>query len=447
MSEQKDANAVDRALRDYFTAAAPRPEFLARLESDLQSAPPQRLPTRRGTWRWSVALLTGAMLLLLVVALAGPRQVWAAIQKWAGFAPGYGLVAEDSALRVLAQPVTQTRQGVTLTVQEALLSAQRTSLSFTVQGLPAGAIPQGVVEEKDRLCSPTSVLRLPDGRELPGAGSGGYRGQTYTWDFSFPPVPAEVAQAQWRLDCLPQTLTGQAPANWEIDLRFAAAPANLALLPVDVLPQPSATADNPVVLDQVVETADGYLFLGRFRQVLPAPVGDIMPQLLDGRGLPVGFTIPNDVLTSRSDSEIGWAYQVRQKQISWPLTIRFADVDVYCDDPLAAASFDTGANPPVGQRWEIEKDLFSGPCRVRLARIEREARGYSFYFPDEGHITSLFPTIAGAEGKESGSDHRGGHLNVTLLFAGEAPTGRLTVTFSGAAKFSGPWQVQWQPGK
>jgi hypothetical protein len=64
-----------------------------------------------------------------------------ALQHLFGFIPGVGLVDRSAPIRVLAEPVVVTRSGVSLSVSEAILSADKTVLIVDVKGVPLDAYP------------------------------------------------------------------------------------------------------------------------------------------------------------------------------------------------------------------------------------------------------------------------------------------------------------------
>jgi len=55
-----------------------------------------------------------------------PQRVAAEMKKLFGYLPGFGIVERNAALRVLDEPVTQTREGITVTVKQAFLTLDKT---------------------------------------------------------------------------------------------------------------------------------------------------------------------------------------------------------------------------------------------------------------------------------------------------------------------------------
>jgi len=114
--------------------------------------------------------------------------------------PGIGFVQTNN-LRVLAQPVSQTHQGVTVTVEQVTVDSDRTIIIYKTEGLTiAAANSQG---EGASFGAPTS-LRLPDGTTMQEAPEMGYNGTpeplidnihteggwpNYVWRLVYPSVP------------------------------------------------------------------------------------------------------------------------------------------------------------------------------------------------------------------------------------------------------------------
>ena len=66
------------------------------------------------------------MILLVLLALGLLTGVAYAVGRSLGYIPGVGIIDQSVPLRLLAEPVTITRYGVTITVTDAVLSADKT---------------------------------------------------------------------------------------------------------------------------------------------------------------------------------------------------------------------------------------------------------------------------------------------------------------------------------
>ncbi len=81
--------------------------------------------------RMRVFVTVVLVLLVVITLMASVPAVRAAIQRWFGYVPGIGLVSEGQ-MRVLAEPVSVSRDGITLTVEKSwpTLSAQPFSIKW-----------------------------------------------------------------------------------------------------------------------------------------------------------------------------------------------------------------------------------------------------------------------------------------------------------------------------
>ncbi len=171
------------------------------------------------------------------------------MKRMLGYIPALP-VEEHTSLRVLAAPVSATRDGITLTVEQATLTQEKTVVLYTVEGIPQAARPKG---ESAPACQPAMpTLSLPDGTRLQmegGEGRGWENG--YQSHMTFPPIPAGVDTAQFELPCLSDVAPGAAPQDWELSLRVVPAPPDLTVAPVIEVATPAAATAAPMPVSQV----------------------------------------------------------------------------------------------------------------------------------------------------------------------------------------------------
>jgi hypothetical protein len=241
--ERTHSAEVEEALGALFGAPEPDPAFVDGLECRLmaQEAEPSPLqclqeliwrPLLRHRW----ATIGLAVLLALAVAFVaiGPRRVWADLQRLLGYVPGVGFVNLEET-RVLTAPVTVTRGGVTLRVEQVLAQPEGTTIVISSEGLsPEDEFwPEGV--EMEEGFEPR--LRLPDDKSL--------EPDTFTlrWGagtLEFPPLPSEVYRLNLELPRLPLVPAGIAAEDWEIPLTLRPATGELVN---ELFPQPYAPPD------------------------------------------------------------------------------------------------------------------------------------------------------------------------------------------------------------
>ncbi len=448
--EEKVRAAVD--------APGPREEFVQDLWIRLaQTAPAsslRRTAARRRMHFRPAWIGVGVVLAALVLAtlIIGPTRVYAAIRGLLGYIPGVGIVDQSAPIRVLAEPVSQTRDGVTITVTSATLTADRTHVEYRIFGVPRSAYPD---REDVHGCFGSDYLLLPDGTQLE-------RMQDY------PPLPVEVTQAVLVIPCIDETLPGTVPENWALPLRFVPAPADLTVMPViELSPSPEVTAETPampedsqrapVTFDQVIETSDGYILLGRLMpQVVTGEWAQVtgMPQMRDASEAKVVYTIPSDIQppeVNDGSGGYGFVLQFEAANLTYPLSLSFPGVVVGPADPAARAQFefDAGSDPQPGQVWTLNQRIELVGHTLTLVSISTDSRnGYAFKFESGPELYSVSVDLEGhtASGGGGGGGVTGGTFYTSLGYA-KLPTGKLMVNVSNLVlvKDRVTWDGLWSP--
>ena len=444
-------------IRLAFATPAIRPEFADVLHREIMrraqskkslARSPKRL---RPAWSITLAILT---LLTAVVLIVGPRRVYAAVVRLFGYIPGVGIVDDSSPIRVLTEPVSQTRDGVTITVTSATLAGDKTHIDYRIFGVPGSAYPRS---ENNTGCMQAEYLRLPDGTRLE---------REY---YGFEPLPADVDEAVLVIPCIMNTLPGEVPENWELPLRFMPAPADLTVMPVyeEATPTPSSdpvpednagTAsalplDDALSVDKVIETEDGYILIGQFQpQQTPEQWVQTSGMLLtDANGKVVPYTYSNDVNASIPAN--GWAAQFKNAGLTYPLTIAFSGVYLQSASTEIAVmfSFDAGPNPQPGDKWVLDRDFELAGHTVTLESITATSQnGYSFHFQVEEQVYSVAVEIvdhpANGGGGGGGGGLTDGKFSTSLSYT-QLPSGELTVHIYNSVLIGDAvtWQSQWSP--
>jgi hypothetical protein len=221
--EQK--TPFEERLKDQLTRAQIDPAFTSRLRAEL-SQRERELSSPRGafSFRWSYALVPLLLAAILVFAV-GPTKVLAQLQTWLGFVPGAGLVESTSDLRVLAQPVSQTRDGVTVRIKNAVITSDKSRFDIELLNIPYES--HFSQNPGQPVCNQQPYLLLPDGTKLLA-------------ENNFAPIPKEINEASYVIPCLSMRTLGKAPENWQLPVKFVAAPADLPVYAYN-LPEPGIT--------------------------------------------------------------------------------------------------------------------------------------------------------------------------------------------------------------
>jgi len=430
-------------VRGAFNAPDIRPAFAEQLRNQLaQAAEGKFRPARRPFYlrpAWA-ALLVVLAALIIGTLLIGPQRVYAAVRQLFGYLPGVGIIDESEPIRVLAERVRVTRDGVTVSVNQATLLANETRLDYGVSGVPLSAYPKG---EAVTGCIEREYLRAPDGSRLE----------------INDPIPADINEATFVMPCIFNTLPGTVPTDWELPLRFVPAPADLTVMPVieltptilkeSVTPEAFqieetgavSTVQAAVSVEKVIETEGGYILVGAFRPQPPAGTWVQVtggPVIRDANGKKVSYSYPEDV---------------QPANLAFPLTIRFSGVALTHVDPSATAEieFDAGPDPQPGQEWQIDQEVQLGKYAVKLVSITVGGRGgYSFRIRPGAGLSGASVQIAGYTPNGGGGGGGGETMTeeyTTSLSYAELPKGKLTIVFSNpiVASEIQIWEGQWQP--
>ena len=482
---------LETTLRQALAVPGPDAEFLARLRTQLEQEANtmknknglRSLPTLRRsqetsdseTKRISPRLawgLAAALLILAVTLLATSPAVVEAMKRLFGYVPGAGLVEQGLPLRTLSEPVVVERGGITLTVTQALASADKTIVTYKVENIPEAALAPDFSEGQTPApsCAQQDYLHLPDGTILSpasGQGTGWQLGYEYRWVFG--PIPADVDTADLLVACLLGVTPGAAPEAWIIPLAFVPAPPEMTVVPVEeITPSPPPAAGtgtqaaatpeaSPVTVEKYIELDDGYILIGSFHSI-PVAEGLVTSpypwyaRIRDAGGQDVAYEYAADVdLPPGNETSSPWAYKITGKSHAWPLTLTIDSLEAPLPEFAASFEFDTGPDPQPGQEWALDQELLIRGYTVRVLKALRTPDGYAFTFQADPQVTGLGVDISGfdvapAGGGGGGGGGGDGSLSASVAYAGEVPEGRLSVEI-GAVRVSipGPWSVQWQP--
>lgn len=218
------------------------PVFFNTLETKLLTHQPFSVAKTKFTFHlargWAYALATFLSIVAIVLAI-GPSKVMGQILSIFGFVPDVGLVDTSSPFRQLAEPVSDTRDGITLTIQSAFLSADQTIINYTMSDLP---IEMKRARISDPECRTPAHLNLPDSSQIEATKSSGWltQGGSFVHEIRFSgPFPTDFNNATLVFPCLEGTAQGKGPKDWQIALAFKPAPDDIVVYPVTLMPSQS----------------------------------------------------------------------------------------------------------------------------------------------------------------------------------------------------------------
>lgn len=405
--------------------------------------------------RMKPALYAGlALIAVLALYVVSIPDAALALRNLFDFIPGVGIVDESVPVRALMTPVPQTKDGITMTVQRVILTKEKTSVTVTITGLTPDMINGEwySISEQKRGCWDAPKIQLPDGTIMLPIESGtiGYsQDNNYQYLYLFGPLSADVTRATLNFACVPQTRKGQAPENWTFSLQFALATSDLTVLPVtEIETAPNTT----MLLTNVIETQDGYIFVGIFRPILEGSVVDGVseshPYITDANGRAYAWSTVAELNAQKNNGDFSWAYQIHAKDIAFPITIKFNSVDVTCTSEQAQFGFDAGSDFQKIQNWTLNKSIEVGECPpILLNTIASTGKGYIFKFRKLNEsILGLVVDILGYPATKTAQEIYPDSANVALSYSNNAPIGNFDVLLSSITiSVNGPWDVQWQP--
>jgi hypothetical protein len=465
MNEWTSTPRFEESVRQSFGVPAIRPEFVAKVHGELirrAARTPRKIRFFPALQPAGIVALAVLSLMLLVTLVIGPQRVYAAILQLLGYIPGVGIVDPSHPIRTLAEPVTVTRDGISITVTSAVLTGEGTHIDYRIFGVPSSAYPD---REDIHGCFSSNYLLLPDGTRLDQV------------DRDFPPIPAGVNEAVLVIPCIGETLPGTVPENWELPLRFVPAPPDLTVIPViESLPSQTAlamadtpTAEvNPLRILKVLDIGDKFVLMGEFSYnaaLDPSqPAGSwwavqrISIVGADGRDVPQAFSNDLDLPTPTRPGSETWLYQIYKNFIP-PVTITYAGkiISPVGVKEQAEFEFDAGVNPEVGMAWTVNRDFKLGGYNIRLVSIESSSRGYDFHFKgDPGasanaisvDIDGYSPNCGGGGGGELFPEEFDRTVCYTELPGGpEFPHGKIkiVISFQALERRDKSFQVQWSP--
>ena len=355
--------SLEAALSEFYTAPRPDPAFATRLEAQLRQhqarivAPGRKarfaFPGVRRSFTQTLRARPLLALLVIFLALLALTGMAYALGRVSGFIPGFGFTSEGGSVYVLAEPVEGTAGGVTLRVNQSVNDGERFWVEMSADGLSTW---QGFSE---------AYVLLPGGEKIQseaGWSSAPEDGELKL-SYLFPPLAGESQG----LTLLVEGLGGE-DFSLPLKLRPAAAGEVVPALPEGDVPLQSESHNGVrLVLDHVAVDGRKTVFQVSLHYDQPNTwlAGPWNVILSDAAGIPYPLT---DVTPATMTSDEAHVYQTVLFTGQEQLTLRLASfpsgdtlplfVDFSGDGP--GFTFDPGAHPQTGQRWELNQSLSAG---------------------------------------------------------------------------------------
>ena len=407
-NERKNTHEIEKQLGEYYQAGGPSEKFMDDLESRLVQAHPgsaqKQTRTRKSFFsRPAFAPAFIVLLAMLIVIVIGPKEVIAQVQALLGYVPGYGFV-EIEDVRVLSSPVSQTQDGVTMTIKQVLVKEENTYIVFSVDGLPSkeqiyedlNAFVLEHLEEwpemEGDLWDSQTVVTLEDGTVFDEAF---YSGAPWAGYFILPPFPRGTLNFTLNVDRIPGLLPNNAPKNWHFDLSLeylndpATAPG-IEDFSVEQL-QLNPNMLTPISVDQPSQPDPNYGFALELVDVVYAE--SEVALRLQYANVPESWMAMNSYLDGRLTDDLGNEYSIIYAPASGlqpdgtvvvtfepvspeATSLTFTVVDLFFFAPLERQTITVnfGDSPQVGDRFPIDQTItvFGTPIHFSSVQLGQD---------------------------------------------------------------------------
>lgn len=482
MEEKKDFQKIEEKFNWKKDDLLPDEAFASKLEQELirqaQATTCQAKPNR-ASLVWGALAVTMAALFLAVLII-GPQKVYARLQKLFGYVENFGVVSSETPLRVLKKEVTQSKEGITLRVSEALLGDDFTRIHYAFEGEKlAGEVITAMPGEDS--CRERGEIVLSDGRVI-GISE---------------PIPEDENRVELRFACIPDAVMGKAPEGWSVWLEFEAAPERMQVHQVrslvtetrkpirvtETLPEteiqterPEATAeltpapveeelvlkikeyvetDVSYILHLVIESyiPNGWTLMTGIPKILDANGTELVLQFPDGKFEPLSPIEPrNDGEYTQHDS---WTLEISKQNLALPLRIQLESVSFV---PLmqealpkeSFVSFDLG-QAQVNSAFIVDKTVLLEGEVIVIDNVTVTEYGYQLSTRIEGKLNAFDLEVEECNGVGGGGPGMGWFdppSHDFSIFCSNSPLPReITLKLSNATKRLDPrqWQVGWSP--
>lgn len=476
MPKLNQSSELEKAVRDAATVPEPDAEFIHSLrarfitEGHASANKNQETFMKRKTFSQRATWALAVLVLVTLIVLSTQPTVVTALKRLFGYVPNVGIIDQSTPVRMLTEPVTVIREGFTVTAEQVVLNAEKSSVVYSYI-LP----PDYVYPEHSVSTTREPFLTLPDGTRLDvvlarQVASSDCPQCYLRYLMDFPPIPADVSEATLELPDLVSIPDNTAPQDWKIQLKFkAAGPDDIApVIEQIVMPVPNtASTDAPTqsvntygitnTLDKFVALPDGYILYGTTAWTDPLiPPYGVTSQLAgikDANGTEIPFDYADlEIYPEQGELRVYWAYKVGT-DFQAPLTLSFAMLASLPADG-GSFTFDPGPDPQLGQKWDINQDVTVNNEIIHVLSAEQagiEPGYFMFNMQSDSNITGAMiidlahPPLGGGGGG-GGIPSVGAPFNAGFGYQVPIPQGPLTLTFTDVQLLvPGDWTLSWSP--
>ena len=476
MPKLNQSSELEKSVRDAATVPEPDAEFIHSLrtrfitEGHASANKNQETFMKRKTISKRLTWALAALVLVALVVLSTQPMVASAFERLFGYVPKVGIIDQSTPVRMLTEPVAVIREGFTVTAEQVVLNAEKSSVVYSYS-LP----PDYVYPEHSVSTTRAPFLTLPDGTRLDivtarHVGTLDCPQCALRYLMEFPPIPADVNEATLEIPDLVAIPDNTAPQDWKIQLKFKpAGPDDIApVVEQIVTPVPTtASTDAPTqsvntygittTLDKFVALPDGYILYGNTSWTDPAirpyGVASELAGIKDANGKDVLFDFADSEMHPKQGELRGyWAYKIGT-DFTAPLTLNFVMLASLSADG-GSFTFDPGPDPQLGQKWDINQDVTVNNEIIHVLSAEQagiEPGYFMFNMQSDSNITGAMiidlahPPLGGGGGG-GGIPSVGAPFNAGFGYHVPIPQGPLTLTFTDVQLLvPGDWTITWSP--
>lgn len=476
MPEPLKPSELEKAVKEASAVPEPDAEFVNSLrarfvtEGHAGAIKPQENQMKNRSWKKRMAWAVAAVALAALVFLSTSPTVVNALKRLFGYVPNVGIIDQSTQVFVLDEPVTITREGVIVTVEQAVLNGEKTIVVYTF------IMPPDYVEPEHSVSTTREpFLTLPDGTRLNVVQARHVASsdcpQCYLrYVMEFPPLPAGVNALTLEIPDLVNIPDNTAPQDWKIPLKFKPAdPSDIAPVFEQIVPPVPTVVNaeaptqgaNPYgitnTLDKFVALPDGYILYGSTSWtdpiIRPYGVSSQLEFIKDANGVEIPFDYTDtDMISEPGELRVYWAYKVGTDIVP-PLTLSFVMLATLPADG-GSFTFDPGPDPQLGQTWDINQEVTVNGEVIHVLTAEQagiEPGFFLFSMQSDSNIVGAsvidldHPPLGGGGGG-GGIPSIGAPFNVGYGYQVPIPQGPLTLTFTNVQLLiPGEWNVTWSP--
>lgn len=375
----------------------------ARIKFKTKATTPKRLIRRLA--------IPAVVAVLLFFILSLPPGAFDRVNLWLAHIPGIGLVNGASEDLILQFSANQSKQEVTFTITDALATSERTQLFYEINGLETGTTEHVL---NIQTCKEQPWLLLEDGTRLSQKWFGGslISENVSHGQWGFQPLPAGNYRFTLVVPCIPGTLLGFAPENWQIPVELTPigseynTPTSTAFA-IDPTGQPiNQATQKPTIeptksyediaaflkVETVIATGDGYYLIGDLAEAetgqgpLALPYEGLV-KVNDAKGNSVPYRPYQgyyyEILEDISHFKNPWVYGFSAEGVYFPLQLSWSALQLMNNtgEGMIEISIDPGNLPADGGVNTLDSTYELGGYVLELNQIINRGNGtYGVFF-------------------------------------------------------------------